>query len=230
MSDTGKLEKLKIIAYQDEQMNNQVDELDTLINPESYQLDYKIEFNDRQGQGTSGTQQRYAMTKPELFSFDFLFDNTGIIDGKPRADVWDDIKHFKRMLVDFDGSIHQPRFFKLIWGVMIFKGRLAELNITFKLFKPDGTPIRAVAKTKFKGSVEERLRVAKENARSPDLTHERIVKAGDTLPLLCFQIYQDPKYYLQVAQANDWTPLHGAASDATLLTVGSTLYFPPIKQ
>ena len=223
MAETGKLEKLKIIAYQDEQMNNQVDELETLINTESYQLDYKIEFNDRQGQGTSGTQQRYSMTRPELFSFDFLFDNTGIIDGKPRPDIWDDLKHFKRMLVDFDGSIHQPRFFKLIWGVMIFKGRLAELNITFKLFKPDGTPIRAVAKTKFKGSVEERLRVAKENARSPDLTHERIVKAGDTLPLMCFQIYQDPKYYWQVAQVNGLTNFRK-------LTVGSTLFFPPIQK
>ncbi|NJK53073.1 MAG: hypothetical protein HC936_10135 [Leptolyngbyaceae cyanobacterium SU_3_3] len=30
----------------------------------------------------------------------------------------------------------------------------------------------------------------------------RLVRAGDNLPLLCYQIYGDPLLYLQVAQAN----------------------------
>ncbi|KAA5548444.1 CIS tube protein [Adhaeribacter rhizoryzae] len=226
MADTGKLEKLKIIAYRKADMkdDSQVGQpLFALMNPETYQLDYKVEFNDGQAPGTSGAQQKYKMTKPEEFTFDILFDSTGIIDGKPKADIWDDLKAFKQMLVDYDGAIHQPRFFKLIWGVTLFKGRLASLSITFKLFKPDGTPIRAIAKAQFKGSVEENLRVAKEKSQSPDLTHLRQVKAGDNLPFMCFKIYEDPRYYLQVAQANNLTNFRR-------LAVGSFLHFPPFAQ
>ncbi len=69
----------------------------------------------------------------------------------------------------------------MVWGNLIFKGRAIELGITYKLFNPDGQPIRAVAKVKFKGSIEEKKRAAKENKSSPDLTHRRKVKAGDNL-------------------------------------------------
>lgn len=221
----GKLEKMRIIAYTNAEMSDdaKVDEFVAMMNPETYQLDYKIEYNEGQGQGSSGSQQKYKLTKPEEFTFEFLFDNTGIIDGNPRSDVWDDVKHFKSMLVDYDGEIHEPRHFKLIWGVSIFKGRLTTLNITFKLFKPDGTPIRAIAKAGFKGSVEENLRVAKEDAQSPDLTHERKVKPGDHLSLMTFRIYENPSYYLQIARANDLTNFRN-------LETGSKILFPPIDK
>ncbi|GAB2765104.1 peptidoglycan-binding protein [Rhabdobacter roseus] len=223
--ENGKLEKMLIFAYRNPDLSDgsKVGEFRALMNPESYQLNYKIEYQDGQGQGTSSSQQKFKMTKPEEFSFEFLFDNTGIIDGQPKKDIWEDLKTFKQLLVDYDGEIHQPRHFKLVWGVTVFKGRLTELNITFKLFKPDGTPIRAVAKTTFKGSIEENLRVAKEDPKSPDLTHERIVGAGEHLSYLCFQIYEDPRYYLQVARANDLTNFRRIAT-------GSRLLFPPLDK
>ncbi len=227
MAETGKLEKLKIVAYQKADMkdDSQVgDPFYVMMNPETYQLDYKVEFNEGQAPGTSGAQQKYKMTKPEEFTFDILFDSTGIIDGKTKPDnIWDDLKKFKQMLVDYDGAIHQPRFFKLIWGVTVFKGRLSSLSITFKLFKPDGTPIRALAKANFKGSVEENLRVLKDNSQSPDLTHLRQVKAGDHLPFMCFKIYEDPRYYLQVARANGLTNFRK-------LEIGSFIKFPPFAR
>ena len=221
----GKLEKMLIYAYRNPDLSDssKVGEFRALINPENYQLNYKIEYQDGQGQGTSSSQQKFKMTKPEDFSFEFLFDSSGIIDGNPKKDIWDDLKKFKQLLVDYDGEIHQPRHFKLVWGVTLFKGRLTELNITFKLFKPDGTPIRAVAKATFKGSIEENLRVAKEDPKSPDLTHERIVNAGEDLSWLCFQIYDDPRYYMQVARANDLTNFRKLAVDSRLL-------FPPFDK
>jgi len=223
--ENGKLEKMKIIAYTNADMgdDSKVDEFVAMMNPETYEFKYKVEFNEGQGQGTSGNQQKYKLTKPDEFTFDFLFDNTGLIDGNPRDDVWDDVKKFKELLVDFDGSIHEPRHFKLVWGVSLFKGRLSDLSINFKLFKPDGTPIRAVAKATFKGSVEENLRVAKEDPQSPDLTHERMVIAGDHLSLMTHRIYDHPKYYLQVARANDLTNFRK-------LKDGATLLFPPVDK
>jgi len=231
MAESGKLEKMLILAFSDSEkaenggLKEADDVFEALINPESYTLNYKLKFSESaQGQGTSGQQLKYEYTEPEEISFDFLFDNTGIIDGKPRASIADDLKRFKEVVVDYKGDAHEPRHFKLVWGEnSIFKGRVTELTINYKLFRPDGTPIRALATVKFKSSIEEQKRAAAEDRTSPDLTHVRKVKAGDTLPLMCHRIYGDPKYYLQVAAAN-------GMNNFRKLEPGTDLFFPPIEK
>jgi hypothetical protein len=227
----GKLEKMLILAFEtseDAENGGKMeakDSVEALINPETYTLDYKIKFSaSGQGQGTSGKQLKYEYTEPEEISFEFLFDNTGIVDEKPRDSIADDIKKFKQVLIEYKGDAHEPRHFKLVWGKnSIFKGRVTELGITYKMFRPDGTPIRATAKVTFKSSIEELKRAAKENKSSPDLTHRRKVQAGDTLPLMCHRIYGDPKYYLDVARING---LH----DFRSLQPGTNLFFPPLQK
>jgi len=230
MAEQGKLEKMLILAFTDSQKVETGGKLEAddyfeaLINPESYQLDYKIKTSNAQGQGTSSTQAKYEFTMPDELGFEFLFDNTGIIDGKPKPNgIFDDVNHFRSLLVAYQGTSHEPYHLKLIWGNLIFKGRAIELGITYKLFNPDGQPIRAVAKAKFKGSIEEQKRAAKENKQSADLTHSRKVKAGDTLPLLCRQIYGEPNYYLQVAQFNKLGSFRN-------LVPGTVLVFPPLAK
>jgi len=231
MADTGKLEKMLILAFADSEkaesggVKEADDSFEALINPESYTLDYKLKFSESgQGQGTSGKQLKYEYTEPEEITFEFLFDNTGIIDGKPRESIAADIKKFKSVVIEYKGDAHEPRHFKLVWGEnSIFKGRVTEVSLTYKLFKPDGTPIRAVAKVKFKSSIEEQKRAAKENKSSPDLTHVRSVKAGDTLPLMCYGIYGDPAFYIQIAEKN-------GLGNFRSLKPGTNIEFPPIEK
>lgn len=229
MSTSGELKKMLILAFADSESCESggeaeaVASYEALINPEAYTQEYKLKFSDdAQGQGTSGQQLKYEYTEPEAMSFEFLFDCTGIIDGKPRPDVAADIAAFKQVLVEYQGDTHEPRHFKLVWGEgSIFKGRVTELALTYKLFRPDGTPLRAVAKVQFKASIEEVKRAAAEDKNSPDLTHTRVVEAGDTLPLLCHQIYGDPGYFLQVAA-------HNRIDNPRSLIVGARLEFPPL--
>jgi hypothetical protein len=231
MSTTGKLEKMLILAFSDSQkaevggLNDADASFEALINPETYTLDYRLKFSESgQGQGTSGKQLKYEYTEPEEISVEFLFDNTGIIDGKPRDSVADDLKAFRQVLIDYKGDSHEPRHFKLVWGKnSIFKGRVTEVGITYKMFKPDGTPTRAVAKVKFKSSIEEEKRAARENKSSPDLTHQRLVREGDTLPMICYRIYDDPKYYIEVARVN-------RLDNFRRLEPGTALIFPPIDK
>jgi hypothetical protein len=229
MAVPGKHGKMLILAFADSKaaesggVAEADDSFEALINPETYTLSYKLKFSQGgQGQGTSGKQLKYEYTEPAEMSFDFLFDNTGIIDGEPRDSVADDLQRFKQVLIDYKGDSHEPRHFKLVWGEnSIFKGRVSALDIVYKLFNADGTPIRATAKVTFKSSIEEEKRAAKENKQSPDLTQQRMVKAGDTLPQLCYRIYGDSRYYLQVANRN-------GLSNFRQLTPGTTLTFPPI--
>jgi hypothetical protein len=222
----GELKKMMIYAYNNPVLSDehQVGEpFVAMINPETYALETKAEFNLTQGQGTSGTQQRFVLKQPEELTFEFLFDNTGIVDGKPRENIAEEIQEFSTFLMGYDGETHEPKFFKLAWGTLIFKGRCTSLHINYKLFNPDGSPIRAVCKTSFKEFVEENLRVAEEANQSPDLTHYRVVKKGETLPWLCYLIYGDSKYYIQVAKVNKLANFRSLAP-------GTEIFFPPISK
>jgi len=225
---TGELKKLKVTGYKDERFTQKVGdgEFSTLLNPEKYTFKYKVEYTEAQGQGTSATMPKFVRTPPEDFELDFLFDRTGVIKGQDNASgdgIIDDLEKFKKIVFDYSGDEHKPNYVMIGWGTLLFKGTLLEMSIEFKLFGSDGTPLRAVAKTKFKGTVEDDLRVAKENNNSPDLTHIRIVNLGDTLPLMTYRIYGDSKYYLEVAKANN-------LSQFRKLEVGQKIMFPPIEK
>lgn len=225
---TGELKKLKVTGYKDDKFTDKVGdgEFATLLNPEKYTFKYKVEYTEAQGQGTSATQPKFVRTPPEDFELDFLFDRTGVIKGQDDTTgdgIIDDLEKFKKIVFDYSGDEHKPNYVMIGWGTLLFKGTLLEMSIEFKLFGSDGTPLRAIAKTKFKGSVEDDLRVAKENNNSPDLTHVRVVQHGDTLPLMTFRIYGDPKYYLEVAKANN-------LRNFRKLEAGQKILFPPIEK
>lgn len=229
----GELKKLKIYGYNSPDLADNHKSGDTWvahINPENYSTEFKVEFAQQQGHGTTGRQASFTRKPPEEISFEFLFDNTGIIyaqENKPgttqKKDLTDELQTFKDFLVGVDASSHEPRHFKLAWGTLLFKGRCTSLAINYKLFNPDGAPIRAICKTSFKGSIEENLRTAQDSFESPDLTHYRTVKQGDTLPYMCYNMYGHSRYYMQVAEVNKLTNFRR-------LEPGSEIFFPPFNK
>lgn len=225
--ETGKLSKLKIQAYSDKGFSNKVEngEFTTYMNPEKYTYHYKIEQNKTQASGTSDLAAKFSKKLPEELEIEFLFDRTGVLPDYPatRDGVIDDLNKFKDIILKYNGDEHKPNYLTITWGSLLFKGSMSDMSIEFKLFKSDGAPIRAVAKVKFTGFTEDKLRVARENNKSPDLTHYRIVKEGDTLPLMTYRIYGDSKYYLEVAKVNK-------LPNFRKLTAGQRLVFPPIQK
>lgn len=223
----GELKKLVIKAYKDEKFNDEVadGEFTTLVNPEKYMVAYKPEYSEQQGQGTSATQPKFTRIAPQELDLDLLFDSSGVIDGEPnyKDGIIDKIEAFKRIVFDYSGEEHKPYYLMIKWGALLFKGSLVDLAIEYRLFAPDGTPLRANAKLKVKGTIDDDLRVARENNQSPDLTHYRKVKAGDTLPLMCHRIYGDSKYYLEVARVNK-------IAQFRKLQPGQELFFPPLQK
>ncbi|MGE0019605.1 MAG: hypothetical protein AB7S72_08070 [Draconibacterium sp.] len=236
---SGELIKLKIKAYSDERFSEEISEgeFKSLLNPDKYTFNYKIEQNNNQASGTSSSAVRFNKIPPENLDLEFVFDRTGVVVdyGSPSTDaddkvykdegngIIDDIEKFKRVVFDYNGDKHRPNYLVISWGTLLFKGTLTEMNITYKLFKSDGLPLRASVRAKFKGFVEDNLRVARENNSSPDLTHVRMVKEGDNLPLMTYRIYGDPKYYLEVAKAN-------GIANFRKLKAGQMIVFPPIEK
>ena len=95
------------------------------------------------------------------------------------------------------------------------------MNIKYELFRQDGTPLRATISATFLEHTENHLHNLLANLSSPDLTHVRVVREGDTLPLLTFQIYGDSSYYPEVARVNQ-------LDDFRNLKVGDEIFFPPL--
>ena len=133
-----------------------------------------------------------------------------------------EVEEFKSLLMGYDGDTHQTAYLKLLWGGYNLSCRLKSMDIEYTLFRKDGRPIRAKVKCVFKGTIDYKLMMAKENKKSPDLTHERIFKMNDKLTLLAENIYQNNAFYIDVAKKNKLLTFRQ-------INVGQNLKFPPIK-
>ncbi len=234
---SNELAKMKIVAFEDPKYENEIDDGEYVVqvNPEGYKFNYKLDYGENQAPGTSSVQSKFNKIKPEKLEFEFIFDKTGAIPNtfsgtsqaeiaKERVDgVIPDLEHFKSVVIGYKGDLHKPPYLMLSWGTLLFKGVVLEMTIEFKMFRADGTPLRALVKAKFEGFVEDELRVKKDNDQSPDITHLRIAKDGDNLPLMAHRIYRDPAYYIKVAQRNKL--IHFRQLEA-----GQKIYFPPVRK
>jgi hypothetical protein len=76
-------------------------------------------------------------------SFDTVIDTTGLIDPK-RTNLPAEIQKIETIVYTYNGQIHTPNFVKMEWGDhLVFYGTITSLDISYTLFKPDGTPLRA---------------------------------------------------------------------------------------
>lgn len=228
MGRDGSLTKMKIVAFSDAKFLDRVGEREVQINPATYQLTQPICYVDDQAQGAAGGSPNFNRMPSDRLDLELVFDGTGVLppskpDRSTADGVADEIELFRQLVFTYDGNIHQPNYLKLIWGTLLFACRLKLLDLTYKLFKPDGSPLRATARASFIGFNDEETLALKANKSSPDLTHVRTVEAGDRLPLLCHEIYGSSAYYRQVARANRLTSFRR-------LEVGRQLVFPPLGE
>lgn len=223
---SGKLEKMIIQAYSDENFSGKAGSpFEVMINPETYSHTYSINYTDRKKMGSNAQASDFNQMAKEKLSFKIVLDSTGVVplsDANKGKDVKQMIKDLKEIVYDYHGKIHQPYFIELLWGVLLFKGRLDNLSIEYKMFKSDGTPLRANVSLSFIGYISEEMAAAQANQSSPDMTHIVTIKEGDTLVALCQSIYGKSKFYLKVAERNNLTNFRN-------LIPGSRISFPPLK-
>lgn len=215
----GKLQQLTIVGYKDENFSSRIGAYTAMINPESYSQSYGISYNVEQGQGTPDASIKYDKSTPSSMSFELIFDATGVVNAK-RTDLTKEIKNLKKIAYDYNGNIHSPNYLKVIWGkAMVYKCRLTSMKVNYTLFKSDGSPLRAKVNTEFK---EFQTPSAALDKNSPDMTHVKTIVAGDLLPSLVYDIYQDDSHLLKVAE-------HNKLDSLISLDSGTKMYFPPLK-
>lgn len=222
MSDRGTLEKLTILAYtKPDYAGEPASRFEAYVNPNEITLSYEMEYDSAQGAGTTNSRMNFKKMKPGELALTFFLDGTGA-SGRA-ADVQELVEQFQTV-TGYNGDIHRPNYLKVMWGTLQVKRCvLKSASIAYKLFKPDGVPLRALITANFSDNSDDTTRVALAQDHSPDLTHRRVFKAGDNLPLLCHEIYGDPRLFLRVAQAN-------GIDDFRNIAPGTTLFFPPLEK
>ena len=225
----GNLTKMLIRAFQEEECrpDQEITDLrfEAMLNPETISQCSAVLTADNQAPNNSGANKPYVMIKPDRVEFEFMLDCTGAIPGAIPSEngIQDDINKLKEILKGYDPEKHKTYNLIITWGTYVRAVKMRELQINFKLFHPDGMPIRATARCSFEDFVPAKLREAKENKQSPDVTHIRTATGGEHLPYMTHRIYGDSKHYLEVAKANNIVHFRK-------IRAGQNLVFPPIEK
>lgn len=217
--------KLKIEAFSDPECTSSVgDPIEAMFNPNTYTRKYKAEYNAPKVIGQNDRTLIFQALVGNDMTLKLVADGTGVVPlPKGVLDVDDYIKKIKQLTYSYNGLKHRPNYLTIVWGSLSMICVCKGLNVSYNLFKEDGTALRASIELLLSGTTDF-VTVAKEAKKSsPDLTHMRTVNAGDTLPLMTFRIYGDSSYYMEVAKINNLTSING-------IKPGDQLYFPPIKK
>jgi Contractile injection system tube protein len=200
-------------------------EFEVMLNPSSYNHQRVISYNHESTFGEIGKEVKFAAFGGEEVRLDFVIDGTGVVSPSSGGSSYDDVKTQIRSLsavvYDYVGIDHEPSVVRLLWGTLIFFGRLKTMSVEYTLFKPTGEPLRAKVKLAFNGFMSKKKQALVANRSSSDLSHSVEVREGDTLPLLCYRIYRDSSRYMEVARFN-------GISAFRKLEAGARISFPPL--
>lgn len=231
LGDLFKLAKLTIEGFEDESRQGRPQgTFKAQYNPETLSMRHESVYQaHRRGQ--------FSYSKPSRLTVDLVIDGTGVdhlgvdlLAGVPT--VAEQIQKFLAVCYQIQGDIHEPWYLKLKWGDLTwgagsleptFDCRLESVDIKYTAFDRGGAPLHAQLTAAFVQQLEPPKEAALVRRSSPDVTHRRVVVAGDTLPQLCREIYGSSAHYLRVAQVN-------GLDDFRDLAVGQELIFPPFER
>ena len=229
-----KLEKMQIEAFSSvDRKSPALARMAVMFNPASFAESHAIAYagDRRRAINSPAAPASYAYTPPVKLSLTLILDGTGVnqfsnaqspVDLlRGTASVRQQIERFKKQCWRMNGAVHQPNFLVIRWGRFSFNCRLAKLDISYTLFDKSADPLRAELAVEFVKDDSAKTIVREAGKSSPDLTHVRTVKSGDTLPLLCTEIYGSPGHYLRVARDN-------GLDDFRKLLPGQRLHFAPL--
>ncbi|GAA3625739.1 CIS tube protein [Flavivirga jejuensis] len=218
---SGKLEKMTIIAYKDEGFSSRVGRIKVQVNPSSYNQTKKHNYTETPTIG--GTQIfRFGNEEAETQTFEFIFDESGVIPESSKETVKNQVKKFVKLVYQVNGEIHTPNNILLSWGTLQFRCFCESIDIEYTHFNRNGIPIRAKIKADFKQKITHKQYQKKVQKNSPDMTHYKVVSAGVNLPGIAYNVYKDPSYCIELAQFNKLDSFRN-------LKQGIEIIVPPLK-
>jgi hypothetical protein len=206
------------------------------LNPDQFSVSFDINTMEEESQepknasGVPVADKGKAYNRQQV-SFEFIIDNTGVLPIPPSGavsalspglSIQSAIEQLQTATIKPTSESHMPPFVHVLWsGSVNLKGRVTQFTVTYLHFDRLGFPLRAKVSMSVVEVVDDQ--VVSREFRSPDITRMPTIREGDSLVAMCHEFYDDPKYFIRVAEFNNLPTFRR-------LKVGSTLQFPPLEK
>ncbi len=192
------------------------------FNPRQFSVE-KLAYwaeNPTPAAANAGPRQWHG-TRPKTMSLEVVFDESDTDSGN----IVDIAEKLFDCCTPTDGGskpVSAPIVF-FGWGERVyFPATVTRVNVTFTMFRPDGTPYRGIAELSLR---EYEVETGKQNPTSGGLetrdAHQ--MRAGDTLLSVAYRAYGDPTLWRAIAHYND-------IDDPMRVRPGTELFLPAVDE
>src|SRR5262245_38513097 len=170
-----------------------------LFNPTDLSLDRGSHYASMPVPGLAMPILQYIRGESDVLHLELFLDQTD--NG---SDIEADIAKIETF-IQIDSALHAPPVVEFSWAKFTFTGVITSVREKMTLFSEDGRRLRARLSLSFKSykSAEVQLRELKRS--SPDRSHTRVLREGETLAHIAYEVYGDPRMWRPIALANGIT-------------------------
>lgn len=173
--------------------------ISVLFNPTDYSVDRSSHYASMPVPGLSTPILQYIRGEAQVLHLELFLDR---VDGN--SDIETDLDAL-RAFVQIDGELHAPPVAEFAWGKFKFTGVVVSLREKLTLFSEDGRVLRARVTLSLKSYKSAEVQRRELKLSSPDRTHTRILREGETLAHIAYEVYGDPRLWRPIADANGIT-------------------------
>jgi hypothetical protein len=167
-----------------------------LFNPTDLSVERSSHYASMPVPGLSMPILQYIRGEADILHLELFLDR---ID--QNSDVEDDIAQLQGF-VTIDSALHAPPVAEFAWGKFSFTGVVTSLRQKMTLFSEDGRTLRARMTMSLRSYKAAEVQLRELKLSSPDRTHIRVLREGETLAHIAFEVYGDPRMWRPIALAN----------------------------
>lgn len=167
-----------------------------LFNPTDLSVDRASHFASMPVPGLSMPILQYIRGESDVLNLELFLDR--IDQG---SDVEQDIAALETFVV-IDGGLHAPPVAEFAWGHFAFTGVVTSIRERMTLFSEDGRRLRARMAISMKSYKAAEVQLRDLKLSSPDRSHTRVLREGETLAHIAYEAYGDPRMWRPIALAN----------------------------
>jgi hypothetical protein len=169
-----------------------------LFNPTDLSVDRASHYASMPVPGLAMPILQYIRGESDVLHLELFLDR---ID--QNSDIENDIIQLETF-VTIDSGLHAPPVVEFAWaqGKFSFTGVVTSLRKKMTLFSEDGRTLRARLTLSLKSYKSAEVQLRELKLLSPDRTHVRVLREGETLAHIAREAYGDPRMWRPIALAN----------------------------
>lgn len=209
-----------IELYADMNQSKATESIPCMFRPSKVSIAKSAEWSAQTTAGTNVGKQTFKGGRPATMTLDMLWFDT--------SDTGQDVRQYtdlllKLMMLDKPGQKTTPRYCRFAWGkIRSFLAYINDVSVTFTMFLPDGTPIRAQVSNLKLTQYDEQEPVTQNPTSRSEPRKTWVVLQGQRLDWIAYQEYGDSAHWRHLAQVN-------GLADPLALRPGQVLKLTPLE-